>query len=83
MMSVPELENVEKSALAASETFGSEFSLECLPVVKPWKLNGNYSHAIRSANTLHISGRMGDDPTTGGIVSGGIQPQTVINALDF
>jgi 2-iminobutanoate/2-iminopropanoate deaminase len=47
------------------------------------KMNGNYSHAIRSGNTLHISGRMGDDPTAGGIVNGGIQPQTVKNALNL
>jgi 2-iminobutanoate/2-iminopropanoate deaminase len=41
------------------------------------KPKGNYSHAIQSGNTLHVCGWMGDDPKTGEIVRGGIQPQTV------
>lgn len=41
------------------------------------KPKGNYSHAVRLGNTLHVCGWMGDDPRTGEIVSGGIQPQTV------
>ncbi|KAH0367400.1 hypothetical protein KCU65_g4755, partial [Aureobasidium melanogenum] len=40
------------------------------------KPNGNYSHVVREGNTLHVAGWMGDDPTTGTIVSGGITPQT-------
>lgn len=41
--------------------------------------NGNYSHAIlqQSPATLHIAGWMGDDPSTGKIVEGGIGAQTV------
>lgn len=42
------------------------------------KLNGNYSHAVRSGNTLHVSGCIGDEAGTGEIVSGGIQAQTVM-----
>ena len=41
------------------------------------KPNGNYSHVVRSGDTLHIAGWMGDDPVTGDIVSGGIEAQTV------
>ncbi|THW56319.1 hypothetical protein D6D20_08822 [Aureobasidium pullulans] len=40
------------------------------------KPNGNYSHVVREGNTLHVAGWMGDDPTTGDIVPGGIEPQT-------
>ena len=41
--------------------------------------NGNYSHAVvqQSSATLHIAGWMGDDPSTGKIVEGGIGAQTV------
>ena len=39
--------------------------------------NGNYSHVIKQGDTLHIAGWMGDDPTTGKIVKGGMAAQTV------
>ncbi|KAI0180798.1 Endoribonuclease L-PSP/chorismate mutase-like protein [Hypoxylon sp. FL1284] len=40
------------------------------------KPNGNYSHAIRQGNHLHVCGWMGDDPKTGNIVEGGVRAQT-------
>lgn len=44
------------------------------------KPNGNYSHAVlQQSATLHVAGWMGDDPTTGEIVEGGIRAQTVSN----
>lgn len=41
------------------------------------KPNGNYSHVIRTSSTLQLCGWMGDDSSTGQIVSGGIEAQTV------
>lgn len=42
------------------------------------KPNGNYSHAVlQQSATLHVAGWMGDDPSTGDIVKGGIGAQTV------
>ncbi|KAJ4359902.1 uncharacterized protein N0V89_000459 [Didymosphaeria variabile] len=49
-------------------------AIHALDAPKP---NGNYSHVVREGNTLHIAGWMGDDPTTGTIVEGGIEGQTV------
>ncbi|KAK5094862.1 hypothetical protein LTR70_003825 [Exophiala xenobiotica] len=40
------------------------------------KPNGNYSHVIRSGDTLYLCGWMGDDPETGEIVEGDIGTQT-------
>ena len=40
------------------------------------KPNGNYSHAVHSGNTLHLAGWMGDDPTTGRIISEDIEAQS-------
>lgn len=40
------------------------------------KPNGNYSHAVRSGNMLYLAGWMGDDPTTGQILSQDIEAQT-------
>lgn len=49
------------------------FSAESAP-----KPNGNYSHAVlQQSATLHVAGWMGDDPSTGNIVEGGIGAQTV------
>lgn len=40
--------------------------------------NGNYSHSVLSKSTsLHVAGWMGDEPSTGKIVEGGIGEQTV------
>jgi 2-iminobutanoate/2-iminopropanoate deaminase len=58
-------------------------SRQAVTAPKAPKANGNYSHAVRTGNTLHVSGWMGNDPKTGEIVDGGIQPQTVCNDQDF
>lgn len=39
--------------------------------------NGNYSHCIKLGSTLHLCGWMGDEPSSGKIVEGGIEAQTV------
>ena len=38
--------------------------------------NGNYSHVVRASGLLFLAGWMGDDPSTGKIVEGGIEAQT-------
>lgn len=35
-----------------------------------------FSEAVRVGNTLYLSGQIGIDPATGGLVEGGIQPET-------
>jgi len=35
-----------------------------------------FSTAVRVGNTLYLSGQIGVDPATGGLVEGGIQPET-------
>jgi len=37
---------------------------------------GPYSQAIRAGNTVYLAGQIGMDPTTGILVSGGIEPET-------
>ena len=42
---------------------------------------GNYSHAVISGNQVHVAGQLGQDPTTGQIVEGGIEAQVVSQYL--
>jgi len=39
---------------------------------------GPYSHAIESGGFLFLSGQIGVDPVTGGLVSGGVASQTEV-----
>lgn len=57
-----------------SKTY-TRYALSAQSAPKP---NGNYSHAVlQQSATLHVAGWMGDDPSTGTIVEGGIGAQTV------
>lgn len=47
------------------------------------KPNGNYSHCIKLGDTLHLCGWMGDEPSSGKIVEGGIEAQTVCARATF
>lgn len=38
---------------------------------------GPYSQAVRSGDTLYVSGQIGIDPATGQVVAGGIREQTI------
>lgn len=37
---------------------------------------GPYSQAVKSGNTLYVSGQIGMDPATGALVEGGVEAQT-------
>lgn len=37
---------------------------------------GPFSQAVRAGNRIFISGNIGQDPSTGNLVSGGIEPET-------
>jgi 2-iminobutanoate/2-iminopropanoate deaminase len=51
-------------------------SREAVRAPKAARPSGNYSHAVKSGNTIYVSGWMGED-SAGEIVSGDIQAQTV------